>query len=822
MIDLRERQLDYELQSDAVAAAARLDKLREQALAGDVNLPKTSVFIGRAYAGVRDSLVAEAAVVRRGRGAKLAKWIRAIDPSVAAVLALRECISQLTGGKVRERPVTIQVLASAIGRLYELEIRIKEAETVNPVYMHKIHEQVKERGTTAKHHLAGVYGNAYKQVMKEFADSKLNASETIHLGKFGLQACIDAGLIHLIKATSHKGKMFYYELADEVEAFLTDYSDADVRSVRDVCAGAMICPPDPWESLVGGGYLSARRKQWCPLMSLHGIRKSERARLRAEFTAERMPIVFECANYLQSIPLALNLDTLGAINAVWREGGGVLGVPTRNPPAKPKLPLPETWEKVNGSEEELAVFQQWKRDATRWHGGIKEWRGKVRELGGFLRTTGSTSGPIWLPVFMDTRGRWYYRSSPNPQGSDIAKSVIEFHEKKALGKRGLFWLKVAVANSFGFDKERFTKRAEWVDENWDRIFAAIGSPGDSEKTLGHDAPWCMFTAANELAKALASGDPESFKSGVPVHMDATCSGLQHLSAILADPVGGLYVNLYDEHPEFMGPKQDIYGKVGNEALKVVREDLNDPDPDVRRHAQVWLEFGVSRNLAKKPVMTYVYGATLRGTSEFVQDETESMLGSDCWPSDVSGFKCSMYMARKLFQGIEQAVPASAFAMKWIKSVARQVPCGQRMEWPGPTGFLVQHDYQGFDETRVRIDSCGITQTLVRDFNDTTLPIPMQNAISPNFVHNLDASHLTFSALAMKQRGLQMLAIHDSFATHACDVDTLHEIVRDEFAKMYSSSTMLEDFLWSVNATGEVPPRGSLDISSVRNSEFFFC
>lgn len=289
MIDLRERQLDYELQSDAVAAAARLDKLREQALAGDVNLPKTSVFIGRAYAGVRDSLVAEAAVVRRGRGAKLAKWIRAIDPSVAAVLALRECISQLTGGKVRERPVTIQVLASAIGRLYELEIRIKEAETVNPVYMHKIHEQVKERGTTAKHHLAGVYGNAYKQVMKEFADSKLNASETIHLGKFGLQACIDAGLIHLIKATSHKGKMFYYELADEVEAFLTDYSDADVRSVRDVCAGAMICPPDPWESLVGGGYLSARRKQWCPLMSLHGIRKSERARLRAEFTADRMP-----------------------------------------------------------------------------------------------------------------------------------------------------------------------------------------------------------------------------------------------------------------------------------------------------------------------------------------------------------------------------------------------------------------------------------------------------------------------------------------------------------------------------------------------------
>lgn len=822
MIDPRDKQLQYELDSDAVAAAARLEKLKEQALAGDTNLPKTSAFIARAYMGVKDSLVAEAAVVRRGTGAKLAKWIRAIDHDVAAVLALRECISQLTGGKVRERPVTIQVLAGAIGRLYELEVRIKEAEQVNPVYMNRIHEQVKERGTTAQHHLAGVYGNAYKQIMKEHADSRLNATETVQLGKFGVQACIDAGLVVLVKAMSNKGKMYYYELAEDVEEYLVDYSDLDVCSVRDVGAGAMMCPPDPWETLVGGGYLSARRKQWCPLMSLHGIRKSERPRLRDEFTAEKMPLVFECANYLQEIPLSLNVGTLAALNGVWKEGGGVLGVPTRLPPPKPVLSLPQTWEKKDGTEEELALFHQWKRDATRWHGGIKEWRSKVRELGGFLRTTAATHGPVWMPVFMDTRGRWYYRSTPNPQGSDIAKSVIQFHQKKPLGRRGVFWLKVAVANSFGYDKVRFKERAAWVEENWERIVQGLGAPGDSEKTLGKDSPWCMYTAASELAAAYASGNPETFCSGVPVHMDATCSGLQHLSAILADPIGGLYVNLYEYDPNFIGPKQDIYGKVGLEALKAVREDLAHDDPEVRRHAELWLEFGVSRALAKKPVMTYVYGATLRGTSEFVQESMEDLLGSDCWPEDVSGFKCSMYMARKLFQGIEAAVPASAFAMKWIKSVARSVPNGQRMEWPTPTGFLVQHDYQGFDEIRVRIASCGIVKTLVREFNDSTLPMPMQNAISPNFVHALDASHLTLTALEMKRRGLQMLAIHDSFATHPSDVDTLHEIVRDQFAKMYSSGTILEDFLWAVNATGTVPPRGSLDINLVRSSEFFFC
>jgi DNA-directed RNA polymerase len=703
-----------------------------------------------------------------------------------------------------------------------LEIRIKEAELVNPVYMRKIHEQIKERGTTAKHHLAGVYGNAYQQVMKEHADSKLSAPETIQLGKFGVQACIDAGLVVLHKAQSNKGKMYFYELADEVESYLLDYSDTDVQSIRDVGAGLMFCPPDDWHTLLGGGYLSPRRKQHAPLMSLHGIRKSERRRLRDTFTAENMPLVFECANYLQSIPMDMHMPTLDAIRGLWLEGGGALGVPRRALPPKPALTLPETWEKASGTEEELELFHKWKREATKWYDIAREWRSKVREVGGFLRAAQKVDGPIWVPVFMDTRGRWYYRGTPNPQGSDIAKAVIHFREKKPLGRRGVYWLKVAVANNFGFDKARFDLRAKWTEENWERIQQALPAPGDAEDTLGKDAPWCMFSAAWELQRAYMSGDPESYCSGVPVHMDATCSGLQHFSAILADAVGGLYVNLYDEHPEFMGPKQDISGQGGNESLKVVREDLNSDDAEIRRYAEVWLEFGISRDLAKTPVMTYVYGATLRGTSEFVQDKMESLLGSSCWPADVSGFKCSMYMARKLFQGIASTVPASAEAMQWLKGVARAVPNGQRMEWTTPTGFRVQHDYQGFDEIRVQIASCGVMQALVREFNDSTLPMPMQNAIAPNFVHALDASHLTLTALGMKKRGLQMLAIHDSFATHPCDVDALHEIVRDEFAKMYASGDILEKFLWEVNSVGEVPQRGDLDISRVRSSEFFFC
>lgn len=819
MSDRREAQLQYELEQDAQAAAERLEKLRASALDGDDTTPKATRFVARAYGLVKEALETEAAVVRRGPGAKFAKWIRALDKDVGAVLALRECIQHLTGAKVRAKPVTIQVLAGAIGRLYELEIRIKEAEAVNPVYMDRIHEQVKERRTTAKHHLAGVYGFAYEQVMKEFADSKLSATEVLQLGKFGVQACIDAGLVVLVEAFGSKGKMYYYEMAPEVLEYLHSYDNNDVASIMDTCAGAMSCPPDPWTSLQGGGYLSPRRKHHAPLMSLHGVRKSERARLRAEFTAEKMPMVFDCANYLQSIPLEMHEPTLKHIRGAWQLGGGVLGIPTRNPPAKPVCPLPETWDKASGTEQELEAFSAWKRRASAWYDSKRDWSAKVREIGGFIKASGRLAGPMWLPVFCDTRGRWYYRGSPNPQGSDLAKAALHFSEKKPLGKRGLYWLKVSVANSFGYDKVRFDERAAWTDENWHLISAALSAPADRPDVFGSDSPWVMFSAAHELQQALLSGDPESYETGVPVHMDATCSGLQHLSAMLLDEVGGYWVNLFD--PDFVGPKQDIYSKVATETLKVLERDLESEDPVTRMYASIWLGTGIPRKMAKTPVMTYVYGATLRGTSEFVQEFAENEFGSGIFPEGVSPYRAAMYLAKKLFQGIEATVPAAAELMRWLRGVARKQPNGQRMEWPTVTGFLVQHDYQGFDEMRVALRSCGVQRALVREFNDSTLPLAMQNAIAPNFVHALDASHLTLVALQMKAEGLSMLAIHDSFGTHPSDVDRMHEIIRERFVWMYGHD-VLADFLWAVGTTGEVPLKGKLDLQQIRGSEFFFC
>lgn len=161
-------------------------------------------------------------------------------------------------------------------------------------------------------------------------------------------------------------------------------------------------------------------------------------------------------------------------------------------------------------------------------------------------------------------------------------------------------------------------------------------------------------------------------------------------------------------------------------------------------------------------------------------------------------------------------------MHWLRNVAKQQPRGQRMEWTAPTGFKVQHDYQDYDEIRVKLRSCGVESAVVREFNDDTRPLPMQNAIAPNFVHALDASHVTFTCLAMRDDGLDMVAIHDSFGTHPSDVDAMHTHLRAQFVHLYQARNVLAEFLWEVNGIGEVPMRGTLDLERIKDSEFFFC
>jgi len=69
-------------------------------------------------------------------------------------------------------------------------------------------------------------------------------------------------------------------------------------------------------------------------------------------------------------------------------------------------------------------------------------------------------------------------------------------------------------------------------------------------------------------------------------------------------------------------------------------------------------------------------------------------------------------------------------------------------------------------------------------------------------------------------------VHDSYGVHACDIDDLNRVLREEFVGMYSEPVMMKFFKeqWKANLgvpLPALPPPGSLDIRQVLESPYFF-
>ena len=95
-------------------------------------------------------------------------------------------------------------------------------------------------------------------------------------------------------------------------------------------------------------------------------------------------------------------------------------------------------------------------------------------------------------------------------------------------------------------------------------------------------------------------------------------------------------------------------------------------------------------------------------------------------------------------------------------------------------------------------------------------------ISPNYIHSLDASHM---AKVIDAWDGEFGAVHDSFSTHACDVDKLCLLTKRVFIDMYDYDNyfdMIErSIINDVEVTVQQPTLGSLNIKEVIKSEYFF-
>ena len=93
-----------------------------------------------------------------------------------------------------------------------------------------------------------------------------------------------------------------------------------------------------------------------------------------------------------------------------------------------------------------------------------------------------------------------------------------------------------------------------------------------------------------------------------------------------------------------------------------------------------------------------------------------------------------------------------------------------------------------------IDTFFQRVSLISNKDNLPVSVPKQkSAFPPNFVHSLDSTHLMLTAVECHKIGIEFAAVHDSFWTHACDIDKMNNVLREQFVNLHSQP-LLDDLL----------------------------
>lgn len=283
---------------------------------------------------------------------------------------------------------------------------------------------------------------------------------------------------------------------------------------------------------------------------------------------------------------------------------------------------------------------------------------------------------------MDFRGRVYpIPPHLNHLGSDLARSLLVFAEGRPLGKDGLNWLKLHVINLTGLKKrDPIVERLAYAEKVFDEILDSADKPLDGRRWWAQsDEPWQTLACCVEIAKAVRSGNPETFKSHFPVHQDGSCNGLQHYAALGRDSIGAYSVNLTPS-----SVPQDVYS-----AVVVLVEDQRQKDALKGLEVAKALEGFIKRKVIKQTVMTTVYGVTKFGARLQIAKQLKDVEG---FPQDMV-WTASTYLAGCTFDSLRSMFVSSRKIQNWFTDCAKLISSsGEQVEWVTPMGLPIVQPY----------------------------------------------------------------------------------------------------------------------------------
>lgn len=771
---------------------------------------------------LRDFVLPLAESIKAATTAKLAgrrqahvALLLALDPEAVAFLAVRHTLSTLLSSK----PEHHRELAYSIGLTIHRELVLSQIQHEAPELYHTLAMDFGRRMSKDARHRLTVFARSAKERGIDITEWDIGSREQVGFYIMGLLEA--AGLIELGVELRQGMKRVAREvfIAPDIIEYI-DKVKAYVAVTMPVY-GPCVEPPLDWAfGETGGFHTQAMRRANSTL--IHG-----RGTARGLGRTTDMPVVYKAVNALQRTAWAVNVRMLNTVYAIAREFSTKEIVSMADSPA-PHRPewLSEPWTKEpreTWAPDKLAEFKAWKRETAEWHTQRKIMGSRY---GRFYAATRAAEmfreyPAIYFVHFADSRGRLYPLTyGLNPQGSDLSKALIHFAEALPLDTpEAVRWFHVQGANKWGFDKATLNDRMAWVIERRDLICSFADDPINNQGWLEAGDPLQFLAWCFEYADYCAS--PTTFKSQLPISMDGSCNGLQNLSAMFRDEIGGRATNLTNN-----AVMQDIYANVAEAATKRLAAMVLEGDEATMRDK--WLAHGISRKAVKRSVMTTPYGVTQRTATEYVIDD---YLRENLGPTfDKSEYRTAANLLMSaVWPAIGDVVVKGREAMDWLKKAARTIMkenkdalIHETIQWQTPSGFPACQDYFEAEVHRIHTWLHGPLKIRVMSESDTPDTSKHASGLAPNFVHSLDAAHLHLTTAAASDQGIMALAmIHDDYGTHAAHAQKLFELIRQQFVAMYLAFDPAQALADKYPCIAQPPTKGNLDIMEVLESDYFF-
>tara|TARA_B110000093_G_scaffold182773_1_gene230362 strand:+ start:113 stop:2617 length:2505 start_codon:yes stop_codon:yes gene_type:complete len=672
-----------------------------------------------------------------------------------------------------------------------------------------------------------VYRKEFTRRQIEWVADNWHTKNRVHLGMRLLEIFRDVtGMVDLAEIRQANGKR--RAIVQATPAMMEMLKDRLERSEHMFpIFYPMVVKPNAWKNdcLVGSAYKTNN-------VQPYKLIKRAKMNYLSEMENTDISITLKAVNALQETPWRVNTEMLEALRYVYTNSLQVDKLPPANDLPLPPMVLDLTDDKAR---------KQNSAACARIHNQNRKFVSKRLALLQVIHLADKFKNfdELYFPHDLCSRGRAYPKPHYlNPQGPAYTRSLLEFSEGKAIETtEQVEYIAIVGANAFGHDKLPMSERIQWVWDNEDMFVQIAANWQEDRRWIDADSPFEFLRFCLEWRELNDHG--VGYISHLPINFDATCSGLQHFSALLRDRKGGFNVNLTG-HPE----RQDIYGAVAKLAKAAITAELECEEKGTLARAA--LELKIDRKLTKRPVMIVPYSGTFKACMRYVQEHYDELRDAGVvmpMKDDDISYRLVPYVARKVWDAISMTVVAARDAMDWITKIARLVTKNENplpFMWSTPTGFVVQQAKYSMDRHSVQTMIDGrmlkvefLTDSKVLDANKNA------QSLSPNYIHSMDAAHLQLTINKALSRGdtadgvggMSFCMIHDSFGVHAADMDYfLHECIKPAFYEMYKDGDVLQKFLEEVmplipeksrKKIPTIPSLGDLDISEVLDSEFFF-